>query len=71
MKFVYPLDLEPGKDSIAVQSDDNQGPKYEPVTATYREGDVVIVETAAKQRLRCDPGLKVQAFRPVGLIEWP
>ncbi len=66
MFFIYPIDLIPGTDSVTVVMDDGSR-KNEPVTAVYKEGDAVIVETVEKRRIRCDPGLKVQGFRPPNL----
>ncbi len=66
MFFIYPIDLIPGTDSVTVVMDDGSR-KNEPVTAVYREGDAVIVETVEKRRIRCDPGLKVQGLRQPNL----
>lgn len=64
MEFKYPLELAPGEDGIArymIAVQDDEGKiTYEPVTAAYRQGEKVVIETD-RQQLRLDPGLKVQS----------
>lgn len=60
MKFIYPLELTPKEDFIAVQEEEGGPIAYEPVMNVYRQGEKVVVETDCRM-LRLDPGLKVQA----------
>lgn len=63
MEYKYPLELQPDGEvatwEIAVQLEEGGPVSYEPVKASYRQGERAVVETNQRM-LRLDPGLKVQ-----------
>lgn len=62
--YEYPMKLQPNVDLVAVADEDTTKSHWEPVTAVYRMGQKVAVETD-RQIIQCDPDKRVLFKRKV------